>query len=78
MAAAEAGAGLAMAHDCAAKHLLEKGRLVRPFPLAVEMSEAYYLTQNPRAQRNAQAAQFAQWLRDEMVVDYNGRDGTQA
>lgn len=78
LAAAEAGAGLAMAHDCAVEHMLEKGRLVRPFPHATKMSEAYYLTQNPRAQRNTQAAQFSQWVRDEMVVDYNGRDGTQA
>lgn len=78
LAAAQAGAGLAMAHDSTAKHLLTEQRLIRPFTHAVEMTEAYYLTQNPRAQRNPNAAQFSQWVRDEMTADYNEREGTHA
>jgi LysR family glycine cleavage system transcriptional activator len=78
LAAAEAGVGLAMAHDCTAQTLIECGRLVRPFAHSVTMPEAYYLTLNPRADRNPQAAQFADWIRGEMAADYNERDGTQA
>ena len=78
LAAAEAGAGLAMAHDCTVRHLLNDGRLVRPFEHQATMPEAYYLTMNPRADRNLQAAQFADWMRIEMAADYKARDGTQA
>jgi LysR family glycine cleavage system transcriptional activator len=78
LAAAESGAGLAMAHDSTVKHLLEAGRLIRPFAHHADMTEAYYLTQNPRAQRNPQTAQFSQWIRDEMAADYNEREGTHA
>ena len=78
LAAAEAGAGLAMAHDCTVQHLFETGRLVRPFAHTVEMPEAYYLTMNSRADRNPHAAQFADWIKGEMAADHKGRDGTQA
>jgi LysR family glycine cleavage system transcriptional activator len=78
LAAAEAGVGLAMAHDCTVKNSIDSGRLVRPFTHSVAMPEAYYLTLNPRAERNPQASQFADWLRTEMATDYNERDGTQA
>ena len=78
LTAAEAGAGLAMAHDCTVRHLIDNGRLVRPFTHAVKMPEAYYLTLNPRAERNPQAAQFADWIRDEMTAGYTERDGTLA
>ena len=78
LTAAEAGAGLVMAHDCTVQHLLTNRRLIRPFDHSVDMTEAYYLTQNPRAQRNPMAAQFSQWVKDEMAADYSGREGTQA
>lgn len=78
LAAAETGVGLAMAHDCTARHLLDNGRLIRPFEHQAIMTEAYYLSINVRADRNPQAAQFADWIRDEMAADYKDRDGTQA
>ena len=84
MAAAEAGAGLAMTHDCAARHAIAQGRLVRPFAGAVQMHEGYYLSLAPQAEDNAQARAIADWIKAEMAVDYPlsgsdiGRDGTQA
>ncbi|MCR8826785.1 LysR substrate-binding domain-containing protein [Pseudosulfitobacter koreensis] len=84
LAAAEAGAGLAMAHDCAARLALDAGRLVRPFEGAVQMHEAYYLCIVPQAEDNAQAQAFAAWIKSEMAADYPlsgsemGHDGTQA
>ena len=78
LAAAESGAGLAMAHDCTAKHLIDNGRLIRPFSHAVTMPEAYYLTLNPCTDRNQQARWFADWIKDEMSDDYSWVDGTQA
>lgn len=78
LAAAESGAGLAMAHDCTVKHLIDSGRLVRPFTHGVAMPEAYYLTLNPRIDRNLQAQQFSEWIKDEMAADYSARDGTHA
>ena len=66
LAAAEAGAGLAMAHDCTVRHLLESGRLIRPFAHQAKMQEAYYLTVNPKAEGNTDAANFAAWIKQEM------------
>ena len=66
--AAQAGAGLAMAHDSTVSHLLNSGKLVRPFQHSVKMAEAYYLTLNSRATHNPQAGQFADWIRAEMGV----------
>jgi LysR family glycine cleavage system transcriptional activator len=66
LAAAESGAGLAMAHDCTVRHLLENGRLVRPFEHQAEMQEAYYLTMNPKAENNSDAVIFAAWIKEEM------------
>lgn len=83
MAAAEAGAGLAMAHDCAARHAIAAGRLVRPFAGAVQMQEAYYLSVGPQGEENPHARAFARWIKEEMAVDYPasgsdlGRDGAQ-
>jgi len=78
LAAAQAGAGLVMAHDCTVGHLLKAGALIRPFPHRAPMQEAYYLTINPKAENNPQAQAFAAWIRDEMQTDYSRRDGTQA
>lgn len=78
LAAAQAGAGLVMAHDCAVGHLLKAGALIRPFPHRAPMQEAYYLTINPKAENNPHAQAFAAWIRDEMQTDYSRRDGTQA
>ena len=84
MAAAEAGAGLAMTHDCAASHAIAQGRLVRPFAGSVRMHEAYYLSLGPQAENSTQAQAFAAWIKAEMAADYPlsgsdiGPDGTQA
>jgi len=69
MAAAESGAGLAMAHDTSAAHMLRTGRLIRPFVQTAQMQEAYYLGVNPAARDNSDAQNFAQWVRDEMAAD---------
>lgn len=76
--AALSGAGLAMAHDSTVRHLIENGKLKRPFEHSVKMTEAYYLTLNPRAKHNPHAKQFSEWIKDEMENDYRERDGTQA
>ena len=83
LAVAEAGAGLAMGHDCMVRHLLESGRLVRPFDHKADMQEAYYLTVNPRAEGKTDTSNFVRWIKDEMQSDYassavNARLGTQA
>jgi len=83
MAAAEAGAGLAMTHDCVARHAIAAGRLVRPFAGSAQMHEAYYLSVGPQAEKNPHALAFARWIKQEMAADYPvtgsdlGRDGAQ-
>lgn len=66
MQAAEAGSGLAMAHECVAADAIAAGRLVRPFEARPEMQEAYYVGVNPATARRAEADAFATWLIDEM------------
>lgn len=66
---AEAGAGLALAHDTIAKRLIEAGRLVAPFAHRAPMPEAYYLILAPRASEIPGAHAFAAWLREEMAAD---------
>lgn len=78
IAAAEAGAGLAMVHDSTVRARLKSGRLIRPFDHTAAMQEAYYLTVNPKAKGTEQAENFAQWVRDEAALDHKGRDGTHA
>lgn len=70
LAAAEAGAGLAMAHDCTVRHLLENGRLIRPFEHRSKMQEAYYLTMNPKVENNNDAANFSAWIKAEMLQEH--------
>lgn len=82
LAAAEAGAGLAMAHDSTVQHLLESGRLIRPFQHQATMQEAYYITVDPKVEGDAQAEAFTDWLRSEMAQDHspaaNALEATQA
>ena len=71
LAAAQSGAGLAMAHDAAVRHLLDSGALIRPFEHQAVMQEAYYLTINPKADNAPDAEAFANWIRAEMGADYS-------
>ncbi|PWE32658.1 LysR family transcriptional regulator [Maritimibacter sp. 55A14] len=66
LAAAEAGAGVALAHDTVARHKLETGRLVRPFTHAGEMEESYFLIAPDRASASPAVIAFTDWLRAEM------------
>ena len=72
LSAAENGAGLAMAHDCVARHAIETGRLVRPFEAVAEMTESYCIGVNPAAQNRADAQAFASWIKEEMAAEYPG------
>ncbi len=78
LAAAEAGAGLCLAHNTIAQRALDKGRLIAPFEYRAEMPEAYYLIQSAQGARSDHAQKFVAWLRAELAADHLGRDGTQA
>ncbi len=66
--AALAGAGLAMAHDSLVADALEEGRLVRPFPEAVEMGECYCLIEPQAHLRTPSSQALAEWLIAEFQV----------
>lgn len=81
LAAAKAGAGLALGHDVIVADLITDGALVTPFAGRAPMQEAYYLIQSPQAQSMPAAQSFNSWLRTELAHDlecYKGRLGTQA
>lgn len=66
--AAEAGAGLVMAHDAVAADALAAGRLIRPFAATAPMQEAYFLRVSPDTPRRPLAEAFATWVRQEMAL----------
>ncbi len=78
LAVAQAGGGLALAHDAIASGLIAKGLLVAPFSHRAPMQEAYYLILSPQAEYSPGTVAFAAWLRAEMAADHNGRLGTHA
>ena len=78
LSAAVAGAGLCMAHDTIAGHLIQSGRLQRLFDHRAKMSEAYYLVTAPHIADIPGAKVFENWLLEEMAQDQSGRDATQA
>ena len=67
LSVAQAGGGLALAHDTIAKGLITDGRLIAPFAHRVPMQEAYYLILSPQAEQSPGALAFANWLRAEMA-----------
>lgn len=69
LAVAQAGGGLALAHDLIARRLIETGALAAPFDHRAEMPEAYYLILSPQAEETPGARAFADWLRAEMAAD---------
>jgi len=81
LAAARAGAGLALGHDIIVQDMIAAGELVAPFQGSAPMQEAYYLIQSPQAQGMPTAQAFSSWLRAELAQDspaHKGRLGTQA
>ncbi|MFC6689000.1 LysR substrate-binding domain-containing protein [Jhaorihella thermophila] len=73
LAIAEAGGGLALAHDTIARRLIEQGRLVAPFAHRAPMPEAYYLILSPQAERAPACMAFADWLRSEVRAEAEER-----
>ena len=66
VAAAVAGQGVVIGRVPLLNHLLREGRLVAPFGASGAASQrAYYIDMAPQAQANADAQDFAQWLREE-------------
>lgn len=78
LSAAVAGAGLCMAHDTIAGHLIDTGRLVPPFAHRSKMQEAYYLVTTPQTKDIPGAQAFVDWLLEEMDSDHKGREATHA
>lgn len=69
LSAAVGGAGLCMAHDTIAGHLIETGRLQRLFDHRMKMQEAYYLITAPHLEDIPGGAAFVNWLREEMAAE---------
>lgn len=63
LAAAQAGAGIAMGHDTVAGDLIEGGRLVAPFAHREPMPESYWLLPADPARDTPAARAFCDWLR---------------
>ncbi len=60
--AAEAGQGVALADQIIATDALSSGRLVRPFDIAVQEDEGYWLVWGKGLKLNATGLAFRQWL----------------
>jgi LysR family transcriptional regulator, glycine cleavage system transcriptional activator len=78
LAMAQAGGGLALAHDLIARNLIDKGQLIAPFAHRAPMPEAYYLILSPQSEQSANVVAFTDWLRAQMAADQSGRLGTHA
>jgi LysR family glycine cleavage system transcriptional activator len=81
LSVAQAGGGLAMAHDAIARGMLQSGQLIAPFAHRARMPEAYYLIESPQAASLPGPRAFVAWLRTEMALfeaDQSGRLGTHA
>lgn len=78
LAVAQAGGGVALAHDLIARNLIDKGQLVAPFPHRAPMPEAYYLILSPQSEQSPNVVAFTDWLRAQMAADQSGRLGTHA
>ena len=63
---AQAGLGVALAHDTIANDLIAAGKLVRPLPFALPMSEAYYLLAPEGLGKASAAHAFRQWLMEQL------------
>jgi len=78
LSAAVSGAGLCMAHDTIAGHLIQTGQLKPLFEHRARMKEAYYLITPPHLEDVPGGIAFKTWLLAEIATDQRGRDGTQA
>lgn len=61
--AAAAGQGIALARERLAESWLESGKLVRPFPVSVELDNAYWLVTRPGIEARRPLRAFIAWLR---------------
>ncbi|MFK7743861.1 MAG: LysR substrate-binding domain-containing protein [Roseobacter sp.] len=68
LSVAQAGGGMALAHDLIAKRLIDEGLLIAPFAHRAKMQEAYYLIQTPQAQSLPAAHAFTGWLRETLAT----------
>lgn len=66
---AAAGGGIALARSSMSRPILESGRLVRPFPLPVPLSEAFYLTSATGSPSHPKAGLVRDWLLEEAALD---------
>lgn len=64
LSAAQAGAGIAMAHDTVAADLIARGLLVAPFDHREPMQDAYWLIPADPARDSPAARAFCAWLAD--------------
>lgn len=58
--------GISLGQDLLSDDLFASGALVRPFNFAFEFQESYYLITPPRAELNAAAIAFREWLLEEL------------
>lgn len=72
MTAAERGGGLSMSHDSLAEDALAQGRLIRPFPEQVEMTEAYFLIDPGDSRATPATRAFSDWLRGQFQTRPGG------
>ncbi|MCP5082404.1 MAG: LysR family transcriptional regulator [Alphaproteobacteria bacterium] len=65
LAAAQSGAGLALAHDCIVSEQLSAGALVRAHAASIPMLEAYYLMEPTRQNATPASGAFVDWVKSE-------------
>ncbi|HSI39054.1 MAG TPA: LysR substrate-binding domain-containing protein [Xanthobacteraceae bacterium] len=67
LAAAIAGQGIAIGDNFVCRHMLDTGRLVRPFELSIRSSRAYYFVTERERAGNPAIQAFADWLKARLV-----------
>lgn len=68
--AAEAGAGVAMAHDTLVADRMASGSLVRPFEHAAPMAESYFLLPPAPHASTPASRSFVDWLNTELSAQF--------
>ncbi|GAB4064242.1 LysR family transcriptional regulator [Ancylobacter sonchi] len=67
LAAAISGQGIAIGDNFVCRHLLDMGRLVRPFDFAVRSARAYYFVTEHERSGNPAIQAFAGWLKSRVA-----------
>ena len=78
LAIAQAGAGLALAHDTIAADLLQRNVLVRASEFSIPMRESYFLIKPLRASETPATRAFIDWLSSEHAPVGDPSDGLSA